>query len=57
MVETADVDATEAGTVDQLQRGHRFVGKLEDREAATVVERDPAEVDVAQGGVEAERTL
>src|SRR5680860_871373 len=57
MVEATDVDGSRAGTVDQLQRGHRLLGEAQHCETSTVVERDAAELPVAQGGVEVERSF
>ncbi len=57
MVEATDVDGSRPATVDQFQRGHRLVGEAQNCGTSTVVERDAAELPVAQGGVEVERSL
>lgn len=51
------VYACVGGTVDQFERGRRFAGELQDHEASPVADFDPAQLDVAQCGVETERAV
>lgn len=45
------------GGVDRFERGRRFAGELEDHEVSPVAVLDPAQLDMAQDGVEIQRAV